>query len=153
MWGKKRNSSPLKNPLRDTEALSSSRQTPKLSPLILYPDSLASLGGLGGGEGRSHLGKENVWLSWENVGHFCLLSPKEEALGGTNWAQGSRGGTISLKLVPKGLRMTGEGWGRAQKDADGRTGAELPEPPGGTEINPSVGSCGLESLIKPVTRA
>lgn len=61
---------------RDTEALSSSRQTPKLSPLILYPDSLASLGGLGG-EGRSHLGEGDVWLPWENVGYFCLLSPKE----------------------------------------------------------------------------
>jgi hypothetical protein len=35
----------------------------------------------------------------------------------------------------------------------GRTREELPEPPGGTEINPSVGSCGLESLIKPVTHA
>lgn len=49
MWGKKRNSSPeLMNPPRDTEALCSSRQTARVSPLILYPDSLASLGGLGG---------------------------------------------------------------------------------------------------------
>jgi hypothetical protein len=57
VWGKKRNSSPLMNPPRDTEALSSSRQTPKLSPLILYPDSLASLGGLGWGKAGLTWGK------------------------------------------------------------------------------------------------
>lgn len=52
MWVKERNSSPeLMNPPRDTPGSSAFfRQRSKLSPLILYPDSLASLGGLEGGQ-------------------------------------------------------------------------------------------------------
>lgn len=56
------------------------------------------------------------WLSWENVGHFCHLSPKEDAVGVTGCAQWSGrgrgrghggGDVISLKLAPEGLRMVG----------------------------------------------
>lgn len=98
MWVKERNSSPeLMNPPRDTPGSSAFfRQRSKLSPLILYPDSLASLGGLEGGAGLTW-GKRMFWLSRENVGYFCHLSPKEGAVGGSSQAWWSGGEYYSFE--------------------------------------------------------